>query len=117
MFLMQIPPEVQGILEEMDLVYPRLAKQIRLMWSDDQECQNFFSELLTYKADYDRQGFTIEAYRKLDIVQKAYQEQLFQYQTRHLSSEQREKLRRADVWALALNATPQKAKKKPWEQS
>lgn len=114
---MRIPPEIQSILVEMELIYPRLVKQIRLMWSDDQECQNFFGELLTYKADFDRDGFSVEAYRKLEIIQKEYNEQLFQFQTRHLSPEEREKRRVNDIWSLAYDNEPKKRKKKPWEQS
>lgn len=117
MFLMRIPPEIESILKDLDPTYPRLAKQIRLMWGDDQQCQNFFDELLTYKADFDREGFSIEAYRKLELIQKEYNEQLFLYRTRNLSPEERERRRVADIWSVAYENAPKKRKKRPWEDT
>ena len=117
MFQMRIPPDIESLLTEMEPVYPRVVKQIRLMWDEDQQCQNFFGELLTYKAGFDRDGFTIEAYRKLEIIQKEYTEQLFQFQTRNLSPEEREKRRVTDIWSIAYDNSPKKRKKRPWEDT
>lgn len=116
MFAMKIPPEIETILREMEIVYPNLAKKIRLMWSDEQPCQDFFEELLSYRADFDRDGFTLEAYRKLEQIKLAYDKSLFDFKTWHLTPEEREKRARPDPWgSVYAPFLPPKRRKKPWE--
>lgn len=116
MFAMKIPPETDKILSEMEILYPNLAKKIRLMWSDEQPCQEFFEELLSYRADFDRDGFTLEAYRKLEQIKEAYDKCLFEYKTWHLSPEEKAKRAQPDPWGSVYSPfILPKRRKKPWE--
>lgn len=114
---MIISPEIEKMLSEMEIVYPNLTKKIRLMWSDEQSCQDFFEELLSYRADFDRDGFTLEVYRKLEQIKETYDKCLFEYKTWHLSEEERKKRAQPDPWgAIYSPFTTPKRRKKPWDE-
>jgi hypothetical protein len=115
---MKLPAEVDDILKQIEPDYPGLVKRIRVMWSDSADCQKFFAELLTYQDSFDRDGFTLEAYRQLQKVKDAYDAALFEFKTWNLPASERERLAKGDPWSEAYAPyEPPKRRKKPWEQS
>ena len=72
MFNHNIPPEIEAMIDEVGISYPTLAGKIRIMWSEEKDCQDFFESLLYYKADFDREGFDFGTYMKLNSIVEAY---------------------------------------------
>ena len=70
MFEKKLPEEIEKLLTELAEKYPRAASGIRLVWAQ-KEAEEFFETLLTYKENFDRDGFDM---RNLLLIHKIKQE-------------------------------------------
>ena len=79
MFVMQIPEEVKDLLYQLEADYPRAANNIRLMWSTEKDCQNFFATLLSYSGNKNQQGFSSDAFRLITKIRDLYKAQFIEF--------------------------------------
>lgn len=114
MFMMKISSDVESLIQQFQDKYPRVASNIRLMWSHEADCEKFFEELLHYKADYDRLGFDDKTLLALGEVQKAYADQLHEFKLSRMTPKQRETYRPADIWGEAYGPTEPKKSRNPF---
>jgi hypothetical protein len=114
MVSMQISHDVEALIKQFEEKYPRVAANIRLMWSHEPDCEQFFVELLHYKADYDRQGFDVPTLMILGDIQKIYMEQLNAFRLRKMTPKQRENYRPNDVWGSAYAPAAPKKSRNPF---
>ena len=104
MFLMALPSEVEELIDQLQTEYPRAAANIRMLWGPDKVSQDFFRELLTYRADTSRQGFSHDAFKILTKIRDAYIESYIEFKCINVTAEERARFRRnmMDVWDRAL---------------
>lgn len=111
---MQISHDVECLIQQFQEKYPRVASNIRLMWSHEKDCEQFFTDLLHYKADYDRLGFDPTTLLALGEIQKTYMEQLEAYRARRLTPQQRERAQPKDIWGDAYKPAGPKKSRNPF---
>lgn len=114
MFVMQLPPDVDTFIQRFEGKYPRVAANIRLMWSHEKGCEQFFTELLHYKADYDRVGFDDPTLLALGEIQKAYMDQLNAFRDRSMTPKERETYQPKDIWGEAYGPAAPKKNRNPF---
>lgn len=110
MFVMSIPAEAEELITKLSVAYPRVSNNIRLNWDSNSLCETFFLELLHYKADYDRNGFDMEALLIIQRIQELYVESLRDFRANlKLDSP------KSDVW-IGIFDKPVKKKRNPYEK-
>lgn len=113
---MKIKPDVEEKILLLSKKYPRLASTIRLMWYDDTEAEQYFMELLHYKADYDRKGFDPDDLLLVEYIQKAYKQDLDAFRLRNMSEEQRKTYLSQDVWSAAYDGSSKRKSRNPYSK-
>lgn len=108
MFSMSIPLEAEELITKLSNQYPRVAGNIRLNWDSNSDCEVFFRDLLHYKADYDRNGFDMDALLLIQKIQEIYKQSLYEFRTNlNLDSP------KDDIW-LNIYDKPTKRKRNPF---
>jgi hypothetical protein len=104
MFVMKIPPEVEAMLSQLQVDYPRATQNIRMMWGPEKASLGFFRDLLTYQSDTSRQGFSHDAFKLLCKIRDIYLENYIEFKCINVSKGERELFRKnlMDVWDRAL---------------
>lgn len=101
---MQIPSEVEPLLYQLQADYPRAVNSIRIMWSSEPDCQNFFATLLSYSGNKNQQGFSNEAFRLISKIRDIYKAQLIEFVCLNKSKDEIAafKAQLDDAWNRAL---------------
>jgi len=104
MFVMKVPLEVEELIQQLQLDYPRASQNIRMLWGPEKASLEFFQELLSYRAGSSQQGFSHDAFKLLAKIRDIYVESYIEFKCINVSKGEREMFRRnlMDVWDRAI---------------
>jgi len=75
-FIMKISAEAEELIAQLEVNYPRAAKNIRIFWSPDPDCREFLKSMLTHTSGKNPEGFSLAAITLISKILEVYEKQL-----------------------------------------
>lgn len=88
MFMMRMPSDVEELVTQLELLYPRAANTIRTFWGAEEDCREVITSLLSDTSGKKRAGFSFEGIKLIDQIQEKYYTQLEEFKTINKSKDE-----------------------------